>query len=325
MKHYHIVLSITLFLVVLLPTEHGQAGFFDQVIQQAVQQHNQGGNQRGTTQPDQSHNSGGNNLINNLGGMLGVSQKNIDLANRGIKTLQAMQPIGEEAEKTLGESISLEAFKRYGGIYDNPSLTRYVTLIGKTIVEVSDRPDLDYHFVVLNSDQQNAFAAPGGYIFVTIGLIKNLRNEAELATILAHEVAHVDRKHMLNTLQRSSLLSNVSELSLTVMNKDPKLLNGAIDQITNLLFTHGIDKDLEHEADFYGVKYAYQAGYSPRAIQDYLKRLQRTHGKASSIFFTTHPPLKDRIKRVNKQINKLPDADRLAILKKRFRRNTRYL
>jgi beta-barrel assembly-enhancing protease len=325
MKHYNIVLTITLLLAFSLPTEQSQAGFFDQVIQQAVQQQPQGSSQKESAPPDSSNNSGGNNLINNLGGMLGVSQKNINLANRGVKTLQAMQPIDEEAEKILGESLTLETFNRYGGIYDNPSLTRYVTLIGQTIVEVSERPDLGYHFVVLNSNQQNAFAAPGGYIFVTIGLIKNLRNEAELATILAHEIAHVDRKHMLNTLQRSSLLSNVSELSLTVMDKDPKLLSGAIDQISNLLFTHGIDKELEHEADFYGVKYAYQAGYSPRAIKDYLKRLQSRHGKATSIFFTTHPSVKDRIKRVSKQIKKLPGADKLAILKNRFRRNTRSL
>jgi beta-barrel assembly-enhancing protease len=323
-----LTILIPILTLTMLITHAAQAGFFDQVIQQTLEQNSRRNNQAPPEQPRQPDSSGQTNnggLVNSFGGLLGLSQKNLDMVNRGIKTLQAMQPIEEEAEKILGQTISLEAFSRYGGIYHDPALTRYVTLVGLTVVEVSDRPDLDYHFAILNSNEQNAFAAPGGYIFVTVGLLRNLRNEAELAAVLAHEIAHVDRKHMLATLQRSSMLSNVSELSLAVMDKDPKLLSNAIDQISNLLFTNGIDKNLEFEADQYGVKYAYRAGYSPRGIQSYLKRLQSRQGKTHSVFFTTHPSIPERIRRVDQQIYKLSDADRLATLRKRFNRHLKSL
>ena len=87
--------------------------------------------------------------------------------------VQALQPIGEDEEIILGEAVAVEAFSRFGGEYQNESLTRYLNLVGKTVAEVSDRPNLNYHFAILNSEEQNAFAAPGGYIFVTIGLLKN--------------------------------------------------------------------------------------------------------------------------------------------------------
>jgi beta-barrel assembly-enhancing protease len=335
MINYRQLLKTILLLALAIPAlpDQGRAGFFDQVIQQ-VEQNSRGNRDNSRSQqeqppqqeqPSQNNNSGNGGLVNNLGGMFGISQKNRNMINRGIKTVQAMQPIEEEAEGILGQTISLEAFSRYGGIYRNEALTRYITLVGLTVVEVSDRPDLGYHFAILNSNEQNAFAAPGGYIFVTVGLLRSLRNEAELATVLAHEVAHVDRKHMLNTLQRSSLLSNVSELSMTVMDKDPKLLNGVIDQVSNMLFTNGIDKELEYEADQYGVKYAYWAGYDPNAIQNYLKRLHRSQGKADSVFFTTHPSIPERINRVNRQIAKLHDTDQMATLTKRFKHQMKQL
>jgi beta-barrel assembly-enhancing protease len=332
MRNYRpITLFIALLLFLTVPFKATNAGFFDQ-IKQAVDKEvskqvekNSPPKEEQSTNKEQSGSSNSGGLIDGLGGMLGVSQKNLNLINKGVKTLQAMQPIDEKAEKILGETVALEAFSRYGGVYKNKALTKYVNLVGKTVVEVSQRPELEYHFAILNSKQINAFAAPGGYIFVTKGLLKNLRNEAELATILAHEIAHVDRKHMLKTLQRSSLLANVSELSLTAMDKDPKMLSNVIDQVSNMLFTNGIDKKLEHEADFYGVLYAYQAGYSPNSITNYLKRLKKRKGKSHSVFFTTHPSISDRISRVETQLLELDDSAKLAVLKKRFARNMKSL
>ncbi|MBF0195867.1 MAG: M48 family metalloprotease [Magnetococcales bacterium] len=334
MRPYPLALFIVLTILLAVPFKTTSAGFFDQVIKEAIdkevnkqiEKHSPPKKEPPPADDyEQKSNSNNGGLIGGLGGMLGVSQKNLNLVNKGIQTLQAMQPIDEEAEKILGESVALEAFSRYGGLYNNKALTKYVNLVGKTVVEVSSRPDLEYHFAILNSKQLNAFAAPGGYIFVTKGLLANLRNEAELATILAHEIAHVDHKHMLKTLQRSSLLSNVSELSLTVMNKDPKMLSDVIDKVSNLLFTHGIDKKLEHEADYYGVKYAYDAGYSPNSIANYLKRLKKRRGKSKSVFFTTHPPISERINRVENQLSELDDSAKLAVLQKRFARHMKSL
>ncbi|HBP90493.1 MAG TPA: hypothetical protein DD706_22725, partial [Nitrospiraceae bacterium] len=123
-----------------------------------------GGSQSGQSsqQPD---------LIGGLGAALGVKQQKIDLLKKGVGVVQALEPIGEEEEITLGEAVAVEAFSRFGGEYSNPAWTRYINLVGKTVAEVSDRPTLNYHFAILNSQEQNAFAAPGGYIFITVGLL----------------------------------------------------------------------------------------------------------------------------------------------------------
>ena len=108
------------------------------------------------------------------------------------------------------------------------------------MAEVSDRPTLNYHFAILNSQEQNAFAAPGGYIFITVGLLKTLKNEAELAGVLAHEIAHVTKQHMLETIRRGAVLGSVSEFTLTAMKQDPEMFSNVIDEMTELLFTKGV-------------------------------------------------------------------------------------
>jgi len=231
---------------------------------------------------------------------------------------QALQPIGEEEEIVIGQSVALEAFSRFGGEYRNESLTQYLNLVGKTIAEVSDRPNLTYHFAILNSQEQNAFAAPGGYIFVTIGLLKALKNEAELAGVLAHEVAHVTQKHMLETIRRGAILSSASEFTLTAMEKDPEMYANVIDEISDTLFTKGLDKDLEYEADVYGIEFSYRAGYNPNGLRGYLKTLQAQKGHATSRFFTTHPPTEDRLSKIEITLAKYSDGATFSVLTKRF-------
>jgi predicted Zn-dependent protease len=186
------------------------------------------------------------------------------------------------------------------------------------VAEVSDRPTLNYHFAILNSQEQNAFAAPGGYIFITVGLLKTLKNEAELAGVLAHEIAHVTQKHMLDAIRRGALMGSVSELSLTAMKQDPAMFSSVIDEMTNLLFTKGLDKDKEFEADVVGVTYAYQAGYHPRGLRDYLQTLENEKGHVESKFFTTHPSTTLRISKIDTLLKDYSDIKNLPFLAERF-------
>jgi predicted Zn-dependent protease len=286
-------------------------GFFDQILkpqpkkEQSQQEQSQAGPQE---QPG---------LLDALGAF-GVKKKDVDLIKKGVGVVQALQPIGEEEEITMGEAVAVEAFSRFGGEYRDERLTLYINLVGKTIADVSDRPNLDFHFAILNSQDQNAFAAPGGYIFVTIGLLKTLKNEAELAGVLAHEIAHITQKHMLETIRRGALLSNVSEVTMAAMNKDPKMFSNVIDEITDKLFTKGMDKDKEYEADVYGVEFAYRAGYHPGGLRDYLKTLQSQEGHANSRFFTTHPSTGTRIGKIEGLLGKYADGMRFPVLTKRF-------
>lgn len=257
-------------------------------------------------------------LIQGLGDAFGIKKNKIDLFKKGVGVVQALEPIGLEEEITLGEAVAVEAFSRFGGEYPNQDWTRYVNLVGKTVAEVSDRPTLNYHFAILNSQDQNAFAAPGGYIFITVGLLKTLKNEAELAGVLAHEVAHVTKQHMLETIRRGALMGSVSELTLTAMKKDPAMFSSVIDEMTDLLFTKGLDKDKEFEADVVGVEYAYRAGYNPQGLEDYLQTLESEKGHVESKFFTTHPSTTLRISKIDTLLKNYSDIKNLPFLTERF-------
>ncbi len=259
-------------------------------------------------------------LIQGLGDAFGIKKKKVDLFRKGLGVVEALQPIGEEEEMTLGEAVAVEAFSRFGGEYRNQEWTRYLNLVGNTIVEVSDRPTLPYHFAILNSPEQNAFAAPGGYIFITVGLLNSLKNEAELAGVLAHEIAHITKQHMLETIRRGAVLGSVSELTLTALKKNPAMFANVIDEMTEVLFTKGLDKDKEFEADVVGLEYAYRAGYHPKGLQDYLQTLVKGEGQTQSKFFTTHPSTALRISKMESLISNFSDVKDLPFLTKRFQR-----
>ncbi|MEK7300409.1 MAG: M48 family metalloprotease, partial [Nitrospirota bacterium] len=129
----------------------------------------------------------------------------------GGTLIGGLLPIGYEEEQTIGQAIALQVVARYGGIYDQPDLTRYVNLIGRSVALTCDRADIEYRFAILNHDSINAFAAPAGYIFVTRGLLKTIKNEAELAAVLGHEIGHVTQKHILDVIQRSKQIAGVAE------------------------------------------------------------------------------------------------------------------
>ena len=317
MKKFVTIASIVFFLG--LVSSQGYSGLFDDLFKPPPKQQKSDKPKEAEKAPAKTQKKEPD-LIEGIGGIFGAKEKDIELFKKGLGVAQALQPIGLEEELALGQSVALEAFSRFGGEYRNEPLTRYVNLVGKTVGEVSDRPNLKYHFAILNSREQNAFAAPGGYIFVTIGLLKTLKNEAELAGVLAHEVAHVTQKHMLDTIQRSAVLSSATEFTLTAMEKDPEMYASVVDEITDKLFTKGLDKDLEYEADVYGIEFAYRAGYNPKGLRDYLKTLQAQKGHAKSAFFTTHPPTEERISKIDVTLREYSDGSSLAVLKDRFKK-----
>ena len=308
MKRIMMLGSFTL-LCLFLPTT-AMSGFLDDILKPVPKQKTDSPAQgkAAAQQPD---------LLEGIGGLFGVKKNEIDLVKKGAGVVGALQPIGEEEEIVLGQAVAVEAFSRFGGEYPNQAWNRYINLVGKTIAEVSDRPTLNYHFAILNSPEQNAFAAPGGYIFITVGLLKTLKNEAELGGVLAHEIAHVTKRHMLETIRRGAVLGSISELSLTAMKKDPKMFSNAIDQMTDLLFTKGLDKAKEFEADAVGVDYAYRAGYHPQGLKDYLQTLAK-EGHAESVFFATHPSTTERISKINALLNGYSDIQGLPFLATRF-------
>lgn len=229
------------------------------------------------------------------------------LLGTGLKAAEAMRPIRPEEEAAIGREVAAKVFMRYGPLAADPELTRYVNMVGRTVAGYSGRSGAGYRFAVVESGEANAFAAPGGYIFITTGLLRKIGNEAQLAGVLAHEVAHVSERHMVKTLERSRKVAGAVELSSVLLNEDAEALSRITDIVSEILFVHGLDKDMEFDADRHGTAWAASAGYHPRGLMEFLAILKAGEGRERSIFFTTHPPIGARISRLNGDV--LPGLD----------------
>lgn len=228
-------------------------------------------------------------------------------------------PISYEEEQSIGAAIALQVVARYGGVYDQPELTRYVNMVGRAVALTCDRPDIPYHFAVLNHESINAFAAPAGYVFVTRGLLKQIRNEAELAAVLGHEVAHVSQKHILDVIQRNKRLAGVSEAGLAYANQNPDAFKKVIDAAVRTLLDEGLDQEKEIEADGLGNVFAARVGYDPTAYVALLNRLRALKGDDRA-FFKTHPNFSARIGSVQEVIQAQALKPTGVMLEDRFTR-----
>ncbi|WP_447599160.1 M48 family metalloprotease [Nitrospira sp. Nam80] len=241
-------------------------------------------------------------------------------AIHGASTLAAsLLPIGYDEEKSIGEAIALQVVARYGGTVEQPDLIRYVNLVGKAVANTSDRPDIPYRVAVLNHDSINAFAAPAGYIFVTRGLLKHMENEAELAAVLGHEIAHVSQKHILDVIQRTKRIAGISEAGLSYATKDPAVFKNVIDNAVKKLLDEGLDQDKETEADALGDVFAARVGYDASAYVGLLTRLRELKGEDQA-FFKTHPNFSMRIKAVQEVIRAKSLQSNGVLLPDRFAR-----
>jgi predicted Zn-dependent protease len=219
----------------------------------------------------------------------------------GGTLIAGLLPIGYEEEQAIGQAMALQVVARYGGVYERPELTRYVTLVGRAVALTCDRAEIDYRFAVLDDASINAFATPAGYVFVTRGLLKTVRNEAELAGVLGHEIAHVSRKHMLEVIQRSKQIAGVTEAGLAYASKNPESFKHAVDGAVTKLLDEGLDQGKELESDRLGVLFASRVGYDPTAYAAFLERLKSIKGDDHA-FFKTHPEFSARLAAVHAAI-----------------------
>jgi predicted Zn-dependent protease len=164
-----------------------------------------------------------------------------------------------EEETRIGRQVAGDLLGVAPLVKDD-TLQKYVNTVGRWVASQSNRPELNWHFGVIESDDINAFSAPGGFVFVTKGLYKRLNNEAELAGVLAHEIAHVSKKHHLELLKKTQM---ISALTQTV----GKEIKGSDQAVQNLIgngaemMARSLDKEAEFEADRVGVVYAARSGY----------------------------------------------------------------
>ncbi len=225
--------------------------------------------------------------------------------------------VSENQEISLGEKNYIPSRQMQGGDYVlDPALTRYVNEVGQRLVRVSDRR-LPYEFAVLNNSVPNAWALPGGKLAVNRGLLLELKNEAELAAVLAHEIVHAAARHGAKGMERGLLLQGAilaTGIAAQNMNLGEYVVGGA--QVAAGLISTKYGRDAEREADYYGMLYMSRAGYDPRAaigLQETFVRL--SEGKEENWLaglFASHPPSRERVAANRETARKLPPGGRLG-------------
>jgi len=223
-----------------------------------------------------------------------AAQGLLDRLRQAANVARTLLPISTDKEVEIGRGIAATIAGRYP-VSTDPALMRYVNLVGLTVASVDPRGDITYHFAVLETPDVNAFAAPGGYIFVTRGALGLMHTEAELAGVLAHEVGHVNRKHVINQIRKSDFMREVRDQ----VDIQGALLDRAVGAGTNAIFM-GYSRGDELEADSIGLEYASAAGYDPAGLATFIGQLNQHAGEGPvAEFFATHPKPDERVEALN--------------------------
>ena len=217
-----------------------------------------------------------------------------------------LRDTSEQEEIRIGRQLAGNLLGAAPLVKDD-ALQGYVNRVGRWVASQSDRPELKWHFGVLDADSINAFALPGGYVFITRGLLRALASEAELAAVLGHEIGHVAMKHHLKILKQTQGMDLASSLLGQQVNRGG-LQGAALQTVLGKgaeALARGLDKDAEYEADRLAVVFATRAGYDPYAMAGVLQKLARANPREPSValLFKTHPLPQERL-------DKLGDAMR---------------
>jgi len=208
-------------------------------------------------------------------------------------------------EVRFGREVAARVIARYG-LYENLQLMKYVNLVGKVLAMSTNRPELEFRFAVLNTDEINAYAAPGGYIFVTRGALAKMRDEAELAGVLAHEIGHVVEKHVVKELDiKGNDDSAVSGLARVIGGSSDSArlaFAQAVDKALDMLFKNGYKREDEAQADRDAVLFCALSGYEPGGLVRYFERISSVKGKQTEVLDKTHPSFETRIAWLNSAI-----------------------
>jgi predicted Zn-dependent protease len=252
----------------------------------------------------------------NIGVLTGgkVSTSDVQAVEKTTKAVsKTFAGISEEEEYYIGRAVSALILSQYP-VYKNDALTKYINRVGNAVVIHSDRPETyaGYHFLILDTDEVNALAAPGGFIFITKGLLKRCHDEEMLGCILAHEVGHVSAKHGLQSIKKSRLIDALEIIGTEAarryapekLAKLTDIFEDTLGDIAEKLIERGYDRKYEYEADKLSVKTSARTGYSANGLLDFLDTMVDDESRGlDKGWFKTHPSAKDRIGRVQKELS----------------------
>jgi predicted Zn-dependent protease len=217
----------------------------------------------------------------------------LDLILRGVQIIQ-LSNLSDNQEVTLGRQINQQLTTREFRLYNDSSVNQYVSEVGQRLVPYSDRPNIPYTFQVVNDSQINAFATMGGYVYVTSGLIKTADNEAQLASVIGHEIGHIAARHAVQQMRETAVQQGLA----TAAGLDR---NVAVNIGVELAIRRPHSRQDEIEADNKGLATITRAGYAPSAMVAFMQKLLGQ--RSIPTFLSTHPATQDRIRNLQRQIN----------------------
>ena len=226
-----------------------------------------------------------------------------------------------EEELQVGRGVAVKMFGALKPL-KNPKVQDYVGKVGMVVASQGERKDLPWRFVVTDSSSVNAFALPGGIIIITRGLFDLLETEDELAAVLGHEIAHVQRKHHFNVVKQQKLVGSMTSVVGSEIAKDNALIAGFVSRATEIM-ARGLDKSAEYEADRDGVVLAARAGYDSTAMFSVLEKLAAGvgSGKDAALLYSTHPSPAERISSLSQVITpEIEDAAGLSAAADRLKK-----
>ncbi len=249
----------------------------------------------------------------NVGSALGVSTGVISSSQAGslVKSVQAVgktfQDITPEQEYYIGRAVAATVLQQYRP-YPDDAANHYVNLIGQSLAEASDRPETfgGYHFLILDTEEVNAFAAPGGLILVTRGMLRLCTTEDQVAAVLAHEIGHVQGQHGLRAIKTGRITSALTILAVegaksyggAQVAQLTEAFEGSVTDVATTLMNSGYSRGLETEADQQAVVILKRVGYDPGALTGMLREMDKRMARNGAGFAKTHPDPKERIQNI---------------------------
>ena len=225
--------------------------------------------------------------------------------------------VSPNEEIALGQQYAPEIQKQLGGPIDNPRIQSYISGVGQKIARISHNPTLAYHFVAVNDESINAMALPGGYIFITKGMLAKLTTEAQLAAVLSHEIVHVTARHSADAMSKQIGMS----ILLSALSEKTSETTATIAQLGAQILDLKYSRTAEYEADTFGLDYMVRAGYDPNAMYRMMQMLNAQNNRRPIEFFSTHPNPENRMENIQEKLNTMNIPDNLKTAKEDYKKH----
>jgi predicted Zn-dependent protease len=250
------------------------------------------------------------------------------IAEKTLVVTNSFKDITPEQEYYIGRTVGAMILQKYAP-YNNATANRYINVMGQMLAQASDCPETygGYHFLIQDSDEINAFAAPGGFIFLTRGMLRCCPQEDAVAAVLAHEIGHVQSKHGLRAIKQSRVSSVLTSLAITGakdygdedLAKLTRTFEQSISDITNTLIVNGYSRSFENQADVAAISILERTGYNPNGLVTMLNQMKNRLKPGREDFVKTHPSPDNRLADIRKNVGNYPAVTSPQARQTRFR------